>query len=334
MKSLVSYITESSSKYINKLRKFLEPAFKSRPDLFINPDVFYPSGIGKIEDLALIQTVGDEDNMVRRSTDPIIGVGKYNGKVYVVVRYDLDITRGYKIALLDSGTTTGQSIPLISDGMASFMSHILNIRPVKIMMNVVDHIDGSSRSSDDRVDMDIELFSIDWKVYNKLYKKMRGWEGNMDELRSALLKRKTILSELEEWYDELVSKVTWYAKNTDAVKTVRKKPLKDDMNKFADQMLELYNKIKTSDSISVQEMNEYKYFFDTLYLNVEQPKGVKNKNIVMVGERSTDTVLEFTWVIGKPYRIYGDYGSEAPSFKMDTKCPTLLNLLKVLYQAN
>lgn len=66
MKSLLTYINEScftthrfikesSSKYINKLRKFLEPAYKNDPNTFIDPDVFYPSGIGKIEDLALIQ---------------------------------------------------------------------------------------------------------------------------------------------------------------------------------------------------------------------------------------------------------------------------------------
>lgn len=328
MKSLVTYINEASSKYINKLRKFLEPAFKSRPDLFINPDVFYPIGIGSIQELVTTKKVLDSDSTTKKSTGPLIGVGKYNGELYVVVKEFSDSTDTYKLAILDEGSAMGDHIKLINNGSAWMSGHVLNVRPVSIAMKVVDQIDATPQFEGE---MNVELFSINWTEYNRIYPRNKMWGGNMDELRSILLKRKTIISELEEWCDELFGKVTWYAKNTDVVKTVRKKPLRDEVKKFADQMLKLYNKIKTRESITEQEMREYKYFFETLYLNVEQVKGTRNKNIIMSGAHITDTALEIPWVIDEPYRIYGQYGSEAPSFKMETKCPTFLSLLKVLY---
>lgn len=101
MKSLLHYISEAtvSTKYIDQLRTFIQDQRDNYPERqLMFPELIKPWGTGMVRDLVSTGIFGSHADLDFRKKDlPVIGVTKFEGKVYIILKYltkDLYTMRG------------------------------------------------------------------------------------------------------------------------------------------------------------------------------------------------------------------------------------------------
>lgn len=362
MKSLLTYINESiptdprfinesHSKYTNQLRKFLMGGYKFNDKVFIDPRVFYSVGTGTIDDLAPAESVRRIDTKDHKSTDPLMGVGEVDGKVYMVV-YQNDNSKDLFIFsdISDSTSVHGYiSISLLSDLMDYDRSH--EKKPTHIYLNGTYRLNRHTNYLG-LLDIKLELFSIDWKLYDKLYKKVIPTNIDVDELQGLLYKRGAIIRELTQWADEFIGKLKWYSAHNIGKKAISKGVLYEEISSFSNDLMKLSTLIKTSKQEGIpvpsKAIRQAHGFTNNFYNLIEDICGVRNKDIrihtssdPLIGNNfRRDALKTFEFLLDEPVVVsdgtsnrYRGIQDEAPSFRMETKCPTLLSLLEILYMA-
>ena len=362
MKSLLTYINEwiltdphfikeSHSKYTNQLRKFLMGGYKFNYKVFIDPRVFYSVGTGTIDDLAPAESVRNIDTKEYKSTDPLMGVGEVDGKVYMVVYQNANSKDLFIFSdISDSTSVHGyKSISLLSDPMDYDRSY--EKKPTNIYLNGTYKLNRHTNYLG-LLDINLELFSIDWKQYDKLYTKVIPTNIDVDELQGLLYKRGAIIRELTQWADEFIGKLKWYAKHNIGKKTVNKKLLYGKITSFSEDLMTLSTLIKTSQQngtpVSSKSIQKAQGFINYFYYLIDDICGERNAMIKVrtssdpqIGNNfRRDTVKTLEFILDEPVRVTDyafsqqpDIKDEAPSFKMEAKCPTLLALSKILYSA-
>lgn len=361
MRSLLTYIKESiltdprlikesHSKYTSILRKFLMDGYKLNDKVYIDPRVFYSVGTGSIDDLAPVESVRRIDTKDHKSTDPLIGVGEVGGTIYMVVdtiSNDKDSFIFSDISSSDKPAHGYKHISILSNSMN--LDHSYEAKPTDVILNGTYQLN-RHHTSYGLLDIKLELFSVDWKLYDKLYKKTIPTNVDLDELQGLLYKRGAVIRELTQWADEFIGKLKWYSAHNVGKKTISKGVLYEEISSFSNDLMKLSTLIKTSkqngEVVPSKVIRQAQGFVNNFYNLIEDICGERNKDIrihtssdPLIGNNfRRDALKTFEFLLDEPVVVsddasnrYRGISEEAPSFRMETKCPTLLSLLEILY---
>lgn len=393
MKSLLHYISEAtvSTKYIDQLRTFIQDQRDNNPKLQIMfPELLRPWGTGTVHDLVEVGFLGSIPRLsFNDHTQPVIGVTKFEGKVYIIVKYldkidyggnsdrvvefDAPISDGYSkynytYILCDitdryedrlynlckrctifgtSGSNVRTKDPFKQNNEIYIRLASLHIRSVFDPRNDHGITEEEARKRFEAIQKSrVELYSIDFKLYKDLVDKSDNapvkyvWGGDVDALYDMLLQRGKIVRELDAWMDELSTKVKWYAKNKVGLKTARLKSLSDDIDGFYKDLVILRDRIKNLDGGELEDdsLNSIYGFFTSFDRSLTTVCGKANyKTYTGVRLNRVDNytlnneLTKLHTLIKKPFVEPADTPDDAPSFKMESECPTLIRLAELIY---
>lgn len=390
MKSLLNYISEAtaSTKYIDQLREFIQDQRNNYPERqLMFPELIKPWGTGTVRDLAAVGVRGSHADLDFRKSDlPVIGVTKFEGKVYMVLKYltkDLYTMRGtihfddlvsdgydkytYTYVLCDISDRYGDkavdlciSCELFStygSGVktknAAKQNNEIYIRRASLHIRSFfspknDHgiTEEEARRRFEAIQKArVELYTIDFKQYKDLIDKSDNapvkniWNGDIKALYDLLLNRGKIVRELDAWREELSTKIKWYAKNKVGLKSARLKRMSDGIDKFykdltllRDRIREANNEIEFKD---LKPIYDFTVEFDDLLSTMLGKNQVESYMKIRLNEvddyKLENAATRFHALIKQPFIWPYDEPTDAPSFQMESKCPTLMSLIDILY---
>lgn len=189
----------------------------------------------------------------------------------------------------------------------------------------------------------IDLYTIDLKLYKELIGDSDNaperliWGGDTDALYKVLLQRGKIIREFDAWISELSEKINWYKENGFKVKESQLKQFIDKVNVFYKDLTLLRGKLKEAKDGKIDNSeteNIYRFTINldhSLYAICDQ----KNKTGVRPNRtnksRSRNTFTRLQALFEKPFLEPDSITEDAPSFEMETQCPTLITLIEILY---
>lgn len=193
----------------------------------------------------------------------------------------------------------------------------------------------------------IELYTIDWSILEKKFKsngktkQPQNWDGDTDQLYKILLRRGAIMRELDTWLNELTGKVRWYAKNKIGISGTRMKTVTEEIESFYKTLATTRDQLRNfldgkSDKFDPQFIYKFIRHFDRTLLSVP---GAKSNSRVYMGIKVNGVkeykyyngLTTFYTLIKKPFTEPAGAPDDAPSFQMETECPTLIKLADVMY---
>lgn len=193
----------------------------------------------------------------------------------------------------------------------------------------------------------IELYTIDWSILEKKFKsngktkQPQNWDGDTDKLYKILLRRGAIIRELDAWLAELTGKIRWYAKNKIGISGTRMKTVTEEIQSFYKSLAATRYQLRDfidgkSDKFDPQFIYKFiSYFYRTLLSVAGRKSTVYTYMGIKVNEvkeyKYLNALTTFYTLIKKPFTEPAGAPDDAPSFRMETECPTLIELVDVMY---
>ena len=193
----------------------------------------------------------------------------------------------------------------------------------------------------------IELYTIDLDKYEDLVNKSdnapvkRMWDGDVDALYDFLLHRGALVREMKAWTEELSTKVKWYAKNKIGLKSARLKTFTDEIEGFYGYLSTVRDRIKESkdgklEYSKIDVLYGFINYFDRLLLSI---CGQQSNSRTYFGVRVNrvnnykldNPITRLYTFLKKPFIEPAAAGEDAPSFEMESQCPSFLRLVDILY---